>query len=186
MELEARMAQLERQLAWSRRLMVLAGLAVAVLLTVGAGSPVPDSLQARRFEVVNAEGNVVAILGVTGRHGFLEITTGDGVPIFDLIAHPDVEEYGMFSIRNWSGREIVNVRSGMAGEGMLSVRNHRGFDNVIIRGSNDSKSGGEVTVLNAQRDARRVAALRVDAGGSGEVTACPRDGQNCRMLIPAH
>jgi hypothetical protein len=164
--------------------------ALTVLLTaVGFAflmlRPPPAHLQAQNFEVVNTEGNVVAILGTTSRHGFLDVSTGDGVPIFNVIAHPGIADMGMFSLRNVRGREIVNVRTDQSGSGILSVRDTRGLERVLLLGANATATGGTVLVMNAERQPNVVASMQADGYGHGEVQACPSNGEHCRKLIPS-
>lgn len=185
MNLENRMAVLERKLVWHRRIFALIVMAAVLLAIYGAAKPIPDLLQVRKLEVVSAKGNTVVILGTAGDHGFLEVSSNEGIPVFDVIAHPRIASEGIVSIRNIHGKEIVNVRAGKAGEGVVSLRDAEGFDKVILRGSNDASTGGEIVVLNALRQAHGVAGLHVDAAGHGEIRACPSSGKRCRLLIPS-
>ena len=185
MTLDDRVERLEKQ---SRRYMILfvaAALTALALTAYVVTRPQPDKLQAKSFEVVNREGNVVAILGLTDRHGFLDISTGDGVPIFNIIAHPRISDVGIFSLRNVRGREIMNVRADSRGAGVLSVRDPRGLERVILFGANPTATGGTVQVMSGGSRPSVVASMQADGYGHGEVQACPRNGLKCRKLIPS-
>ena len=112
MELATRVERLERQCRLYRNLFVLAGLAALLLAGLGAAEGPLPVLQARRFEVLSADGRKAATLhhsndgsgGLTiydrqGRaliqvginrhgHGVLEVLNGARRPVLDVYAEP--------------------------------------------------------------------------------------------------
>ena len=85
--MEQRIEKLERQNRIYRNLFILAGLVVVALLTWGAARPITGLIQARRFEVTEKDGNVVARLGHYYRgSGSLEILTREGAVVIETSA----------------------------------------------------------------------------------------------------
>ncbi len=67
---------------------------------------VPDVIQAKKFEVVNDEGKVVAVLRSGEYGGFFGIFNKDGKGVAGLFAFEDAS---VLSIRNKDGKVVVEL-----------------------------------------------------------------------------
>ncbi len=77
--IESRFSHIERQLRFQRALIVFLLIALLALVGFGALGSVPALVRAKRFEVVDKDGNVVARPGNFHRgSGALEIFTREG------------------------------------------------------------------------------------------------------------
>ncbi len=77
--IESRLASVERQLRFQRAIIVFLLIALLAFVGFGALGSVPTLIRAKRFEVVDKDGNVVARLGHFHRgSGALEIFTREG------------------------------------------------------------------------------------------------------------
>lgn len=76
MDHEARIRRLERQSRFYRDLLVLAGLAIVALLGYGALRPIPEVVQARRFQVITDKGILAADLNAQSGAGTLVLFEG--------------------------------------------------------------------------------------------------------------
>ncbi len=103
MNIDQRLARLERQNRLYRNLFILAGLAVVVLLTFGATRPIPDVVRAKRFEAVNNQGKATAVMAAFRQHG-------DGV--FRAYNRAGVEVFYAGSSSTGDGRVEVKAKSG--------------------------------------------------------------------------
>ncbi len=103
MDMEKRLARLERQCSWYRTLFVLAGVMMVALLTYGATKPIPDVIRAKRFEAVNDNGRVGAVMASFRGHG-------DGV----------------FRAFNRAGVEVFYAGSSRTGDGRIEVKTKKG------------------------------------------------------------
>lgn len=167
MNLEQRMARLERSNRTYRNLFILAGLCIAALLSYGAAKPVPDVIQARKFEVVNNLGRKVVAIGSRILYGgTLTMHTQSGEEI--IFAGVGPSGAGLLRINNIDGNTIFTV-TGIGG-GNLSLKNKEGnaiFDVAEIFG------GGHLTVSNKEGKHIIIAdsngMLRVQNSGGKEI-----------------
>ena len=158
MTTEQRLQRLERQGRLYRHLFILAALGLVAALTYGATKPIPNVIQARRFEAVNRHNKVVATLRNTiFEDGRLSIYGPKGVK--EYISASIVEGFG--------GHLIV---SGVEGKSAAS-----------ISGNVDAKTGGYIEVKN--KTGEEVVQLSVDEYGNGKVWAGNRKGMG-RTLRP--
>ena len=103
MTTEERLQRLERHCLWYRNLFVLAVLGLVAALTYGATKPVPDMIRANRFEAVNENGRVSAVMASFRGHG-------DGV----------------FRAFNRGGVEVFYAGSSRTGDGRIEVKSKKG------------------------------------------------------------
>lgn len=110
-EIELRVRRLERDCRIYRTLFVLAGLMLLALISYGAVRPPPEVIQANRFEAVDKNGRVRAVMASFRGHG-------DGI----------------FRAYNRAGVEVFYAGSSGAGDGRIEVKTKRGKITVAITG----------------------------------------------------
>jgi hypothetical protein len=146
MEVEARLARLERQCRWYRAaLLAVAGVGLAAI--VGAASaPVADKLQARELEVLSPSGAVV------------------------FAVHADAHGDGEWIVYSGAGKQLASVGTNRSGHGALHVMSRDGERKVFIAGTDrdsEANAGGVVGVLNAK--GMPAAVMISDPTGKGHV-----------------
>ena len=117
------------------------------LLAATNPNSVPDVIQAKKFEVVNDEGKVVASL----------FADADG---------------GRLSVLNKDQKIVAGIYATAVG-GLLGVYNKDG--KPVAGLSATTEQGGLLSILN--KDGKPVAAVRVDADGDGAVVTQNGKGQ---------
>lgn len=125
--LEDQIRALKRMLLGVLALAVAAGLLAATTLQV-----VPDVIKAKKFEVVNGEGQAVVELGSNKAGGVVSIGHCEGHRLVELMAHL---EGGTVSILNRQGKTLVLIGVNEHGSGALQTRNNKGQTLVSLRTS---------------------------------------------------
>ena len=73
----------------------------------GAAESIPDNIRAKRFEVIDKDGNVVARLGHYHRvSGFLEILTREGAVVIEASA---LQGNGLLKVYRENGKVILTT-----------------------------------------------------------------------------
>jgi hypothetical protein len=208
MKLEIRLAAVERQLRFHR--LVIAGLLVALVALVGYGAAegVPDIVEARRIEVLNAEGRPVVRIGsIPGiGSGIIEAFTKDGqraVAITGVLLTGNVCTFYVdpgkpLAYHSCLSGNRITLTSRPADDpahefqnlvsidatgngGMLRVFNKDGGVGVGLTAQNSFGEGGTAAVFN--RAGEPVAVIQADKDGMGYVGAFDRQGKG-RTLTP--
>ena len=112
-KLELRVRQLERDCRVYRSLFVLAGFMLLGLLAYGAADPIPEVIRANRFEAVNKNGRVSAVMASFRGHG-------DGV--FRAFNRAGVEVFYAGSSRTGDGRVEIKSKKGQITEEITGER----------------------------------------------------------------
>ena len=126
--IEQRLAALERGGRRWKAAAVVAGLALAAVLVAGAAERQPDTLRAKRFEIVGEDGAVVMALGAQPNVGKNEAATvgfsgTDGRPVFSVASEEGgaaIRVFGGPGRPNQSQRAII---SGQKDRGTI-ILNH--------------------------------------------------------------
>ena len=156
MILEQRIASLERE---SRRLRRgLFGLIAfgAVFLMMGQMKPsgppkvVAKVVQARLFEVIGANGRIVARLGQTRNYGNMLLYTPSGTPV--VSAGPSRSGKGFISTYDGKGVRLTAIGVSKEGGGVIASYNKKGRNQVRI--ASNAQGGGAITVYNRKGSAR--------------------------------
>lgn len=110
---------LERENRRLRALLLLAAIALVAGLGLGAASPggVPDSLQARRIEILNEEGRVTAVLDADLTGGVLRLFTHEGQERIRMVTTGAGAELEM---KSPSGQNLIALNAGFVA-GMVRV-----------------------------------------------------------------
>ena len=107
MTMENRIEKLERQCRWFRNLFILAGLVVMAMIGFGAAESIPNNIRAKRFEVIDKDGNVVARVGHYHRgSGSLEILTREGAVVIEASA---LRGNGLLKVSRENGEVILTT-----------------------------------------------------------------------------
>ncbi len=110
-QIELRLRRLERDCRVYRTLFVLAGLMLLALISYGAVKAPPDVIRANRFEAVDKNGRVRAVMASFRGHG-------DGI----------------FRAYNRAGVEVFYAGSSGPGDGRVEVKTRRGKITAVITG----------------------------------------------------
>ncbi len=128
MDLEGRLARLERQNRLYRVLLACLALFVgAIVITGQTAAPSPSqTLRARAVEVTDADGNVVVRLGATeGGQGSIETLNPQGDQLISLAA-TTVDGKGVISVSDEKGRKLLYLGATVDGEGLIASFDHYG------------------------------------------------------------
>lgn len=130
--LEAQVRSLKRMLVGVFGLVVVGG-----LLAATSFQGVPDVIQAKKFEVLNGEGQSVVLLSANNSGGLFEVRNGKGVRLVQLTAHP---EGGTISAHNGQGKPLILMGGNESGGGALQTTNNQGHTLVTL-GTNTAGGG---------------------------------------------
>ena len=174
MQNEERINVLETQVRTLKRIVYGFGCLLVVGIVVGATSlqTVPDVIQAKKFEVVNDEGKVVASFYANMGGGMLSFSNKDGEVVAGL-GSDEVNGGGVLGINNKDGKRVAGIHADENG-GVARVFNNK-FTEVAAIGMN--AYGGMLSVAN--KDGKQVAKLSAKEGGGvlktldgkGEITS---------------
>ena len=172
MQNEERINGLETQVRTLKRIVYGFGclLVAGVIVSATSLQTVPDVIQAKKFQVVNDEGEVVAELGANEEGGTLRIDKNGGIRGAFLGVY---ENGGLFGIFNKDGKPSVALGADENGGG-LSIRNK---DVIKVAGIGADENGGWLRIRNY--NGQKVAGIGADENGGvlatfnkkGEVTS---------------
>lgn len=178
MNLEARIARLERQCRWYRNLFVLAALTAAAFLTYGAAQPIPDVIRAHGFKVIDKDGIGVADFHAWGRGGRLVIWNHAFKSVFEVAQNE--KGGGQVTLNNSNGTEVVRITAA-DGDGMLTLNDKQGKQGLLLQAKDPARNGGLVQLNN--RFGEPVVQLYAEDGGKGVLGAFGRKGLG-RLIQP--
>ena len=130
--LEGQVRTLKRIFATLFGLVIAAGLLAATTLQA-----IPDVVQAKKFEVLNEDGQVVVQLASNSAGGLVEIKNGKGLNLVRLIAYP---EGGTVSAHDGKGRTLLLMGGNEHGSGALQTRANTG-KTLVTLGTNQEGEG---------------------------------------------
>ena len=198
MTADTRIESLETQVRTLKRMLVgvFGVVVVGVLLAATTLQTVPDVIRAKKFEVVNDEGKVLAGLGQGTYGSFLTLrnrseevfallyTDGDGsvLSIYNkdgkrgaaILANANG---GVVNVANKEGKSVAVVAANADG-GVLSIDNTEGKPVVEI--SANAIGMGRLIVRNT--DGKPVAALFAGSDGMGRLSVRNKDGNPVALL----
>ncbi|MCH8314131.1 MAG: hypothetical protein IID17_14215, partial [Nitrospinae bacterium] len=102
--IESRLAKIETQLRFQRRIIAFLIILLVAGISYGATAPIPEVIQARRFEVVNQEGRKVVVIQSWKHGGKIDTYPGKGnfYPSITL-AHTD-SGHGLLLLKSKNGK----------------------------------------------------------------------------------
>lgn len=123
--------------------------------------PAPDVLQAKRFEVVDNYGNVLAIISQDDGKGVIKTYTKEGKKLVNITYTTNNEGY--LAIENGQGTETMRFSSSNeGGGGYIGIYNPSGKRTLTLYNNN---SGGNVNVSSSDGNTR--ASLECNSVGGG-------------------
>ncbi len=123
---------------------------------------VPEILQAKKFEIVDNNGNVLLMLSQDDGKGMLKTYNKEGKRLVNITYTANQEGY--LGLENGKGQETMRFSSSSdVGGGYISIYNNSGKRTLIL---NNDKSGGNVYVCNNNGDTRALMQCNSSAGGS--------------------
>ena len=151
---EQRMESLEKQVRRQRRWNLALGAVIVVGGSLAATSPrsVPEVIQAKKFEVVNDQGQVVVLMNAVDHDG---------------------EQFGFVTTRGEGGRTLVELGVTVKGEGLVKTQNGRGGDLVSLTANaegnglikTENGKGGTLVAIAASVDGEGVVKTQNGSGG---------------------
>ena len=172
MQNEERINGLETQVRTLKRIVYGFGCLLVAGIVVGATSlqTVPDVIQAKKFEVVNDEGKVVASFYANMGGGMLSFSNKDGEVVAGL-GSDEVNGGGVLGINNKDGKIVAGIHADENG-GVARVLNNKFTEVAGIRATPD---GGVLSVAN--KDGKQVIAIGASADGGGVVKTTDSKGK---------
>ena len=113
--------------------------AVGVLLAATNRQSVPDVIQAKKFEVVDGEGQPIVLITANDIGGLVKIQNGRGKSLVEMTSH---REGGTISVHDSQSRTLVLVGGNERGSGALQTRSNKGRTLVVL--GTDQAGGGIV------------------------------------------
>jgi uncharacterized lipoprotein YajG len=148
MQNEERINGLETQVRTLKRIVYGFGCVLLAGIVVGATSlqNVPDVIQAKKFEVVNDEGKVVASFYANMGGGMLSVSNKDGEVVVGL-GSDEVNGGGVLGINNKDGKIVAGIFANENG-GVARVLNNKFTE--VVRIDVDNNGYGEIKVTNSE------------------------------------
>jgi hypothetical protein len=170
-ELRNQVRTLKRMLFGVFGLVVVGGLLSATTL-----QRFPDVIQAKKFEVVNDEGKVVASFSANMGGGMLSFSNKDGEVVAGL-GSDEVNGGGVLGINNKDGKRVAGIHADENG-GVARVFNNKFTEVAGIRAN--AIGMGRLSVRNTQ--GKPVAALFAGQDGMGRLSVRNKDGDPVALL----
>jgi hypothetical protein len=147
MTTEQRLARLERENRWMRRLGAVAVAVAAAVFLVGQGKDKPRVVEAQKFVLRDSEGKSRAELSLRERGGVgLDLRDGAGTPRASLLLlRPDAP---MLALRDGSGRSRLVLSAADEGATDMLIKDARGNARVLLGVSHRGSGGIEVYAPN--------------------------------------
>ncbi len=144
-DLETRVAQLEKSNRRYRTVLVAIAACVAALALFGFGQdPVPELLKAKEFQVIGADGKVLATVGSLEGMGAVSTYNSSGNLLVDVV--PSQSGAGGIVVYDGKGNKNMVVTDVTGGGGSLVVNN--GEFNPVLKLGRNTNQAGSVTVSN--------------------------------------
>ena len=141
MDIEQRIAHLERSNRHLRIGLVILTIAITTVLIVGQAKPekVPDVIQAKQFQVVNDKGQKLVRLGAPRGEGGITTYNDKGQALVTLSVMPNGD--GAITTLNGKGQNLVALAATADGKGLVNTFNGKGQRLVMLGGLEDGVSG---------------------------------------------
>ena len=175
--IETRLSALERQNKLLRLGFVSALLIGAALFSLGFGkSQIPDKLQAKKFEVVDDAGHVLARLDNFEGVGSLTTYTPKGEILVDIV--PSKSGAGGIVVYDGAGKQNLVVTDVAGGGGSIRINNSKA-DTTVSLGRNVNEAGS-ITIYN--KNGKTIDLLTGDTAEGGTlITYDANDKQTGRV-----
>ena len=172
MDLEQRVAMLERRATRYRNALVMLVVVICAVAVVGATTD-DGIVRGKAFYLFNDQGKIVVALGFNdGGDGLLSTYSNSGQELVKLTSTTGGD--GVLTTYSNSGQELVNLSATTRGEGLLTTYSKSGH-RLVYLGSSANDTGFLFEGYNKTGEA--VVSMRVDDYGNGEVGAWNRKGK---------
>jgi len=182
MDMEKRLARVERQCRLYRNLFVLAGVIVVALVSFGAEDYKLEDLDSRIFtnEINLIRHNILLHDGVEDviRARKFEVVSEKGKPVAWLTSYA---KGGSLQIDNSKGEAVILAQAGEWEHGQLTISQPNGTDGVVMMGSDKRGKSGVIQVRN--KTTETIIQIQGDVYGNGELAVLNRKGMG-RTLKP--
>jgi hypothetical protein len=146
MDIETRLQALEKSNRRYRLAFLSLVVVLAAFMLLGSGGQVPDTIQARKFEVLDKNGKILVRLSELDGLGSVTTYTPAGEILVDLV--PTKSGAGGIVLYNGKGKQTMVMTDVTGGGGSLLINNSNG-DKVLSFGRNTSE-GGSITTFNSR------------------------------------
>ncbi|HEY8688319.1 MAG TPA: hypothetical protein VIM07_03725 [Chitinophagaceae bacterium] len=144
--METRMAKMEKSLRFYRSIFLLSIVFIAFLIisSFKDKQSAPEKLQAKTFEVVDDNGNVLVRLGAYKNAGVMTTYTDMGKELVDILKNVD----GNGAVIGFNSSEAIAYRlsATTSGGGVLDIYNANGKE--VVYAGPTSSNGGLITIYN--------------------------------------
>ena len=163
MSTDTRIESLENQVRTLKRMLfgVFGLVVVGGLLAATSLQSVPDVIQAKKFQVVNGEGTVVASFYANMGGGMLSFSNKEGEVVAGL-GSDEVNGGGVLGINNKDGKIVAGIHADENG-GVARVLNNKFTEVVQI--DVDNNGDGQLRIFD--REGKQFARLFLDDAGNG-------------------
>jgi hypothetical protein len=159
--IETRLRKLERTNRIYKKIFLLLIAGCAIVLTAFRNrNAVPDVLQAKSFEVVDDQGNVLVRVGQDAGFGLVKTFNKYGKKLVNITYTTKNE--GFIGVENGNDRENIRLSSSGSGGGYIGVFNTSSQKVAIL---SDEEGGGYLGLCNNSGDIKALLKSQVDAGG---------------------
>ena len=188
MTTEERLQRLERQSRMYRHLFILAALGLVAVLTYGATAPIPEVIQARRFEVIDGNGAAFVRL-YSSKYGGVLIVYGnkeDKARVSIGMSHltgnsgEKTNRTGYIEVRgagnNYSG---VQISSDVFGNGLVSVTSENNGLSTVI--DETGLTVHSTKFSEGVQNTKPLVEISGDGFGNGTVSVRNREGKRLTL-----
>ena len=172
MDIEKRVAALERENKRFRCMLVCALAGICAMALMGFGKhQVPDKIQAKNFEVLNDEGKVMVRMGTFEGDGVVTTYRPSGEILADIVSTKSGA--GGMVLYDGAGKQNLILTDVSGGGGSVRVNNSKGQTAVQI-GRNGNQAGS-VTIKN--QNEKSILLLTGDTAEAGAIIAYDNEGK---------
>ena len=178
--IESRLAKIETQLRFQRRIIVFLIILLVAGISYGATAPIPEVIQAGKFEVVNAQGNVVVALESWKLGGKIYTFSAKGLFRPSIVLTHTDEGHGMLNIYNNKEDKIINAKGTENGNAELVLSAGEGKGKIFFQMKTITGSPG---MFLDNKNGEQVVQIYADKTGNGAMAILNRKGKG-RVLRP--
>lgn len=178
MNTDTRLSLLERQVrAWRNITLAIAACAIGFgLYGFGQDKPVAEVIQAKKFELVDAKGKVMARIENYEGSGAVTTYNSDGKILVDLV--PSKSGAGGIVVYNGKGAQNLVVTDVEGGGGSIRINNGSAATAVSL-GRNNNQAGS-ITIYN--KSGKAIGLITGDTADAGAVIMSNADGGQTARL----
>jgi hypothetical protein len=160
--IEIRLQKLETaNRRYQRVILLMIAFFATIFMAFRKHNPVPDVIQAKRFEVVDDNGNVLVMTGQNSGNGVMKTYRSDGKRLLNF-SYTTLNE-GYFGIEDGAGQEMIRLSSSSeGGGGYIGIYNPSGKRTMSLC---NEYGGGNVYVNNSEGNNRAALQSNSSAGG---------------------